>query len=77
MWTAAAGAILLPLLATLLIFDTPRGLKAEPTDPSITAAVIGQRARRRRHGPGDNGKGKQNRHQDHPVRRHRATSSID
>jgi len=26
----------------LLILDTPRGLKAEPTDPSITAALIGQ-----------------------------------
>jgi hypothetical protein len=41
-WAAVAGGILLPLLAMLLIFDTPRGLKAEPTDPSITAAVVGQ-----------------------------------
>jgi hypothetical protein len=41
-WAAAAGGILLPLLAMLLIFDTPRGLKAEPTDPSITAAFTGQ-----------------------------------
>jgi len=39
---AAAGGILLPLLAMLLVFGTPRGLKAEPTDPSITAAVVGQ-----------------------------------
>jgi len=41
-WTAAAGAILLSLLAMLLVFDTPRGLRAEPTDPPITAALIGQ-----------------------------------
>ncbi len=41
-WAAAGGGILLSLLAMLLIFDTPRGLKAKPTDPSIAAAFIGQ-----------------------------------
>jgi hypothetical protein len=41
-WTAVAGGFLLPLLAMLLIFDTPRVLKAEPTDPSIAAAFTGQ-----------------------------------
>jgi hypothetical protein len=38
----AAGAILLSLLVILSVFDAPRGLKAQPTDPSIAAALIGQ-----------------------------------
>ncbi len=41
-WTAAAGAILLPLLAMLLIFATPRSLKAQPTAPPASATLIGQ-----------------------------------
>ncbi len=42
LWAVAGGGIFLSLLAILVILSLPRGLKAELTNHSITAALIGQ-----------------------------------
>jgi hypothetical protein len=42
LWVAIGLGASLSLLAILVSLYLPRGLKAEPTDPSIAAAVVGQ-----------------------------------